>query len=99
MLPLRLQTTMYRKKSCSLLSLNFWDNIVQVDSLCNVVLKTPDNNSQENICCLSALGTTLHRYTLCNVVQEAPDNIPQEKLLFNIVLILFGQHCTGKKPV
>ena len=26
----------------------------------------------------------------------APDNIAQEKILFNVVLILFGEHCTGK---
>ena len=37
--------------------------------------------------------------TLCNVVQEAPDNIAQVKILFNFVLILLGQHCTGKNPV
>ena len=24
------------------------------------------------------------------------DNVPQEKILFTVVLILFGQHCTGK---
>ena len=34
--------------------------------------------------------------TLCNVVQEAPDNITQEKLQCYVVLILLGQHCTGK---
>ena len=33
--------------------------------------------------------------TLCDVVLEAPDN--NEKLLFSDVLILLGQHCTGKK--
>ena len=36
---------------------------------------------------------------LCNVVQEASDNIAQEKIVFNVVLILLGQHCTGKKVV
>ena len=34
--------------------------------------------------------------TLCNVVQEAPDNNAQEKNPFTVVLILLGQHCTGK---
>ena len=37
--------------------------------------------------------------TLSNVVQETPDNIAQEKNLFNVVLILLAQHCTGKKLV
>ena len=29
-------------------------------------------------------------------MQEAPDNIAQKQILFNVVLILLGQHCTGK---
>ena len=29
-------------------------------------------------------------------MEEVPDNTAQEKDLFNVVLILFGQHCTGK---
>ena len=37
--------------------------------------------------------------TLCNVVQEAPDNIAHEKILLNNVVILLGQHYTGKNPV
>ena len=37
--------------------------------------------------------------TLDNVVLEAPDNIAQEKILFNVVLILLGQDCTGKSLV
>ena len=37
--------------------------------------------------------------TLSNVVQETPDNIAHEKNLFNVVLILLVQHCTGKKLV
>ena len=34
-----------------------------------------------------------------NVVQESPDNIAQEKILINVVLILLGQHSTGKNLV
>ena len=34
--------------------------------------------------------------TLCNVAQEAPDNTAQEKIMFNVILILLGQHCTDK---
>ena len=39
-----------------------------------------DNNAQVN--------------TLCKVGLEAPDNIALEKILFNVVFILLGQHCT-----
>ena len=37
--------------------------------------------------------------TLCNVAQKAPDNIAWEKILSNVVLILFGQHCTAENPM
>ena len=37
--------------------------------------------------------------TWCNVVQDTPDNNSQEKTLFNVVLILLGQHGTGKNLV
>ena len=37
--------------------------------------------------------------TLCNVAQESQDNNAQEKILFNVVLIFLGQHCTGKNFV
>ena len=51
-------------------------------------------------CCHNTLETTLYmKKTLCNVVQEARDNIAHEKILFNIVVILLGQHCTDKNPV
>ena len=33
---------------------------------------------------------------MSNVVQLVLDNMAQEKVLFNIVLILLEQHCTGK---
>ena len=36
---------------------------------------------------------------MCNVDLEAPDNRTQKKILFNDVLILSGQHCTGKNFV
>ena len=45
-------------------------------------------------------GPTFHQVKiLCNVAQEVPDNIAHGKILFNIVVILLGQHCTGKNPV
>ena len=34
--------------------------------------------------------------TLRNVVQESPENIAQEEIVFNVVLILLGQHFTGR---
>ena len=37
----------------------------------------------------------IHFFT---IVREAADNIAQEKILLNVVLILLGQPCTGKKP-
>ena len=45
-------------------------------------------------------GTTLHRKILMQyIVLEVLDNFAQEKILFNVVLILLGQHCIGKNPV
>ena len=47
-------------------------------------------------CCLNFLRTTLHKVTektLCHAVQDAG------KILFNVVLILLRQHCTGKNFV
>ena len=117
MLSKRLQTTLQRKKTCSMLSQNSCDNIAQLKSWGNVQ-ETPDNIAQEKIlfnvvlillgqhctgkiyvqCCPRgsrqySAGKKLVRW--CNV-QEAPDNIAQEKILFNVVLILLGQHCIGK---
>ena len=37
--------------------------------------------------------------TLCNTVLQAPDDNVQEKILFNVVLILFGQCCKGKYSI
>ena len=34
--------------------------------------------------------------SFCSVVQKVSDNTAQEKILFNVVLISLGQHCTGK---
>ena len=46
----------------------------------------------------------LSKYSPDNIVKvdvllEALDNNAQEKILFNDVLILLGQHCTGKNLV
>ena len=37
--------------------------------------------------------------TLCIVALEAPCINAQEKILFNVVLILLGQYCTGQNPM
>ena len=47
MLSKRLQTTLHRKKTCSMLPQYSWDKIAQVKSLCNVVQEAPDNIAQE----------------------------------------------------
>ena len=74
-----------------MLSSYSWDNIGQVETLCNVIQEVPDNIAQENVLLNFAL-IPLWLYftveTLCNVIQEVPDNIAQEKALINFVLIL-----------
>ena len=51
MFPLRLQTTIHRKKSGSVLPQFSWDNITQVKTLCSDVLETLDNFGHEGIPC------------------------------------------------
>ena len=45
MLLLRLQTTMYRKTSCSMLSINSLNNNAQVKTLSNVAREAPNNTA------------------------------------------------------
>ena len=40
-------------------------------------------------------GNIAYVKALCNVVPETSDNAEQENVLFNVVLILLGQYCTG----
>ena len=77
-------------------------------TLSNAALKAGDNMTtlhKKNLfqCYLNFLRTTFHKVTektLCFVVQEAPDNIAREKSCsILIVLIILGQHCTGKNLV
>ena len=87
MLSLRLQTTTCRKKSCSVVSQFFWDNIAQVKTLCNVVQEAPENIAQEKIMfnvVLILLEQHCRGKSLCNVIQEAPDNIAHEKILVDV---------------
>ena len=37
--------------------------------------------------------------TICNIVQKTPDNNAQKKILFNVVLVFSGQHCTDQNPM
>ena len=39
----KLHATFHRKKSCEILSLYSWDDIVQVKNLCNIVQDASDN--------------------------------------------------------
>ena len=87
MLSLRLQTTMCRKKSCSMMSQFSWDNIALVKTLCNVVQEAPENIAQEKIMfnvVLILLEQHCRGKNLCNVIQEAPDNIAHEKILVDV---------------
>ena len=36
---------------------------------------------------------------MCNVVQKTPNNNAQEKILFNVILVFLGQHCTDQNPM
>ena len=102
MLSLRLQTTMHRTKSCSMLSQYTWDNIAQTKTLCNVVREAPDNCAREKSCEMlskNSWDNITSVKTLCNVVTEVPHNNAQEKILFNNVLVLSGQHCTGQNSM
>ena len=100
MLSLRLQTTMCRKKSCSMMSQFSWDNIAQVKTLCNVVQEAPENIAQEKIMfnvVLILLEQHCRGKNLCNVIQEAPDNIAHEKILVDVFWTksLFGNFYFG----
>ena len=68
-------------------------------TLCNVVQEIAVNIAQEKS------GSMFSQYSLeniaqvndlCNVILEAPKNNAQKKILFDVVLILLGQHSTGK---
>ena len=68
-------------------------------TLCNVVQEIAVNIVQEKS------GSMFSQYSLeniaqvndlCNVILEAPKNNAQKKILFDVVLILLGQHSTGK---
>ena len=70
-----------------------------IATLCNVVQEIAVNIAQEKS------GSMLSQYSLeniaqvndlCNVILEAPKNNAQKKILFDVVLILLGQHSTGK---
>ena len=82
MLSLKLQTTMNKKKYCSMLSwYHSWDNIARVKILCSFAKKVPGNIAWEKILCsvvLILLGQHWAGKALCNVVLETPENIAQE---------------------
>ena len=68
-------------------------------TLCNVVQEIAVNIAQEKS------GSMFSQYSLdniaqvndlCNAILEAPKNNAQKKILFDVVLILLGQHSAGK---
>ena len=102
MLSLRLQTTLHKKKSCSMLSSYSWDNIAQVNTPGNVVLEAPGNIAQEKILfnvILILLGQHGTGKSLAQCCPRASRQHCTRNILFNVVLILLGQHCTGKNLV
>ena len=97
MLSKSLLTTMHRKKYCLILSYYSWDNIPQAKTLCNFTQEAPDKiatgkNTVHS--CFNTLGTKLHRK---NPMSCCPWDFRQHftrKILFNVVYIFMGQHCT-----
>ena len=50
--------------------------------------------------CLNTLWTTLHRKKSCSMLSKSlQTTLHRKKILFKVVLILLGQHCTGKNFV
>ena len=82
-----------------------WDNIVQEKILFSIVLillgkhYTGKNPAQ---CCLNTLGTTLHTgktKLFAMLPKRHQTTLHRKKILFIVVLIVLGQHCTGKDLV
>ena len=68
-------------------------------TLCNVVQEIAVNIAQEksgSMFSQYSLDNIVQVNDLCNVILEAPKNNAQKKILFDVVLILLGQHSTGK---
>ena len=73
----RHEATLYQKKSCVILSWYCWDNIAQLETICNVASEAPDFAQEKILCSVSLilLGQHCIGQTLCNVVWVALDNI------------------------
>ena len=73
----RHEATLYQKKSCVILSWYCWDNIAQLETVCNVASEAPDFAQEKILCSVSLilLGQHCTGQTLCNVVWVALDNI------------------------
>ena len=73
----RHEATLYQKKSCVILSWYCWDNIAQLETICNVASGAPDFAQEKILCSVSLilLGQHCIGQTLCNVVWVALDNI------------------------
>ena len=84
----KLQTTLHKKKFCSMLFEYSWNNNAQVKTLCNVLSeKLQTTLHKKKFCSMlpeySWVNIALVK-TLCNVVWEAPGSIAYEKVLFNV---------------
>ena len=93
---------MHRKKTRSLLSWYSWDNIAQVNSLCNVVQETPANIAQEKFLFIIVLILLGLHCTGKIHVQCCPRGFRQhcmDKILVQCCPRGSRQYCTGKKPV
>ena len=102
MLPKSFQTTLHRKKSCSILSSYSWNNIAEGNTLDNIALEAPDNIAQEKILFIVVLILLGQHCAGKRLVQCFPRTFWQhctENILLNIVLILLGKYCIGKNLV
>ena len=94
MLPQRIQRTLHKK------------NPVQCCLIKNPMQCCPRGSRQHCIiknpvqCCLNTLGTILHRTKSYAIfLRGSRQHCIIKKILFNAVLILLGQYCTGQNPM
>ena len=50
-------------------------------------------------CCLGMAGPILHKTIVCAMLAHSPQTTLHRKIIFNVVWICLGQHCTRKLPV
>ena len=50
-------------------------------------------------CCLGMAGPILHKTIVCAMLAHSPQTTLHRKIIFNVLWICLGQHCTRKLPV